>query len=251
MAVIRQVVRDLNLHLAIRVVPDGPRRRRPGAVVAQRAAVGGRARAARWPFPARCAPASRRTRGAAIRRRRRARALDGLDVEYAEVATFDGQPTLVVAARAGATRLIDNVPLDRPELAGLVRRSSDGHEAEPTIHGRLITLDTSDRRSADAARSLPRHRAQRGERIVMVTAYDAPSARLADGAGVDIVLVGDSAGTTVARRRLDSAGDDGRDARLHARASRAARGRALVVADMPFGSYQVSEERRSRARSAS
>jgi pantothenate synthetase len=35
------------------------------------------------------------------------------------VTTFDGRPTLVVAARAGATRLIDNVPLDQPELAGL------------------------------------------------------------------------------------------------------------------------------------
>ena len=37
----------------------------------------------------------------------------------------------------------------------------------------------------------------RGERIVMVTAYDAPSARFADDAGIDVVLVGDSAGTTV------------------------------------------------------
>jgi hypothetical protein len=35
------------------------------------------------------------------------------------VASFDGQPTLVIAARAGATRLIDNVPLEHPELAGL------------------------------------------------------------------------------------------------------------------------------------
>src|SRR5204863_8775339 len=37
----------------------------------------------------------------------------------------------------------------------------------------------------------------RGERIAMVTAYDAPSARLADAAGVDVVLVGDSAAMTV------------------------------------------------------
>jgi pantoate--beta-alanine ligase len=49
------------------------------------------------------------------------RELVGLDVDYAAVAWFDGQPTLVVAARVGATRLIDNVPLDRPELAGLGR----------------------------------------------------------------------------------------------------------------------------------
>ena len=38
---------------------------------------------------------------------------------------------------------------------------------------------------------------QRGEKIAVVTAYDAPSARLADAAGIDIVLVGDSAGMTV------------------------------------------------------
>jgi hypothetical protein len=41
-------------------------------------------------------------------------------VEYVAVAPFDGQPTLVLAARAGVTRLIDNVPLDHPELAGLM-----------------------------------------------------------------------------------------------------------------------------------
>ena len=46
-------------------------------------------------------------------------ALVGLDVEYVAVARFDGQPTLVLAVRAGATRLIDNVPLDHPELAAL------------------------------------------------------------------------------------------------------------------------------------
>ena len=38
--------------------------------------------------------------------------------------------------------------------------------------------------------------ARRGDQIVMITAYDAPSARLADAAGVEIILVGDSAGTT-------------------------------------------------------
>jgi hypothetical protein len=45
--------------------------------------------------------------------------LADLTVDYVGVATFDGEPTLVVAARSGATRLIDNIPLDRPELAGL------------------------------------------------------------------------------------------------------------------------------------
>src|SRR5699024_3091569 len=45
--------------------------------------------------------------------------LDGLEVEYAAVAPFGDGPTLVIAARAGATRLIDNVPLLHPEAAGL------------------------------------------------------------------------------------------------------------------------------------
>jgi pantoate--beta-alanine ligase len=45
--------------------------------------------------------------------------LQGLEVDYVEVAKFEGHPTLVIAARVGRTRLIDNVPLDHPELAGL------------------------------------------------------------------------------------------------------------------------------------
>ena len=43
--------------------------------------------------------------------------LRGLEVDYVEVAAFDGHPTLVIAARVGKTRLIDNVPLDEPALA--------------------------------------------------------------------------------------------------------------------------------------
>jgi len=46
-------------------------------------------------------------------------ALAGLDVDYADIATFDGEPTLVLAVRLGATRLIDNLPLEHPERAGL------------------------------------------------------------------------------------------------------------------------------------
>jgi hypothetical protein len=46
-------------------------------------------------------------------------ALSGLEVDYAGVAHFDGHPTLVIAARAGRTRLIDNVPLDDPPRAGV------------------------------------------------------------------------------------------------------------------------------------
>jgi 3-methyl-2-oxobutanoate hydroxymethyltransferase len=84
--------------------------------------------------------------------------------------------------------------------------------------------------------------AHRGEPIVMVTAYDAPSARLADEAGVEIVLVGDSAGTTVLGG--DSTVPVTMDEMLvYTRAVARGTRRALVVADMPFGSYQISEER--------
>jgi 3-methyl-2-oxobutanoate hydroxymethyltransferase len=82
---------------------------------------------------------------------------------------------------------------------------------------------------------------QRGERIVMVTAYDAPSARLADVAGVDVILVGDSAGTTVlgGESTVPVSMDD---MLVFTRAVVRGSTRALVVADMPFGSYQPSEE---------
>ncbi|MEZ5318517.1 MAG: 3-methyl-2-oxobutanoate hydroxymethyltransferase [Vicinamibacterales bacterium] len=81
---------------------------------------------------------------------------------------------------------------------------------------------------------------QRGGRLVVVTAYDAPSARIADQAGVDMILVGDSAGTTVLG--LDATVPVTMEEMivLTRAASRGAR-RALVVADMPFGSYQISE----------
>ena len=82
---------------------------------------------------------------------------------------------------------------------------------------------------------------RRGEKIAVVTAYDAPSARLADAANADIVLVGDSAAMTVLG--LDSTVPATVDEMLvlTRAASRGVR-RALVVADMPFGSFQVSDE---------
>lgn len=82
---------------------------------------------------------------------------------------------------------------------------------------------------------------RRGEKLVMVTAYDYPSGRLADAAGVDLVLVGDSAGMVVLG--TDSTVPVTMD-EMVVLARAAARGaqRPLVVADMPFGSYQVSDE---------
>ena len=83
---------------------------------------------------------------------------------------------------------------------------------------------------------------RRGDKIVMVTAYDAPGARFAEDAGIDVVLVGDTAAMVVL-------GHDGTTVPvtvdemlfLTRTVSRQAR-RPLVVGDMPFGSYQVSDE---------
>jgi len=83
--------------------------------------------------------------------------------------------------------------------------------------------------------------ASRKERIVMVTAYDYPSGRLADAAGMDIVLVGDSAAMTVLGHSTTVPATMEEMLMLTRAVTRGAK-RPLVVADMPFGSFQVSDE---------
>lgn len=117
-AVLRQLVRDLNLDLEIRVIPtvrdaDGlalssrnvklTRDERHQALAIPRALAAGVAAHARGGDPAAAARAE----------------LTGLDVDYAHVVRFNHEPTLVIAARVGRTRLIDNVPLNDPARAGL------------------------------------------------------------------------------------------------------------------------------------
>lgn len=86
---------------------------------------------------------------------------------------------------------------------------------------------------------------ERGERIVMLTAYDATMTRLLDRAGVDVLLVGDSLGQVVLG--LDSTVPVTLDAMTHhTRAVTRAANRALVVADMPFLTYQVTAEEAMR-----
>ena len=84
-----------------------------------------------------------------------------------------------------------------------------------------------------------REKKTRGEKIAMLTAYDATMARLLDGAGVDALLVGDSLGTVVLGydTTLPVTLDD---MIRHTRAVSHGAERALVVADMPFLTYQVS-----------
>jgi 3-methyl-2-oxobutanoate hydroxymethyltransferase len=87
---------------------------------------------------------------------------------------------------------------------------------------------------------LGEHKAH-GEKLVMVTAYDHPGARLADAAGVDLILVGDSAADNVLG--YDSTVPVTVDELLVlVRAVVRGTDRAVVIADMPFGSFQVSDE---------
>lgn len=77
-----------------------------------------------------------------------------------------------------------------------------------------------------------------GERIVMVTAYDYPTARAVDAAGVDVILVGDSLGVVLLGYK-DTLRVTMADMIHHTAAVVRAKTRALVVADMPFLSYQT------------
>jgi 3-methyl-2-oxobutanoate hydroxymethyltransferase len=77
--------------------------------------------------------------------------------------------------------------------------------------------------------------------IVMVTAYDYPSARAAESAGVDLVLVGDSAATTVLGYNATTPVSL-EDMLVLARAVRRGLRTPLLIGDLPFGSYEVSDE---------
>jgi 3-methyl-2-oxobutanoate hydroxymethyltransferase len=89
----------------------------------------------------------------------------------------------------------------------------------------------------------PAIRARKGDpnRLVVVTAYDAPSARIADDAGVDVILVGDSVGMVVLGYE-DTLSVTVDDMVHHTAAVARARPQALVVADMPWMSFHVSQE---------
>jgi 3-methyl-2-oxobutanoate hydroxymethyltransferase len=81
----------------------------------------------------------------------------------------------------------------------------------------------------------------RGERLVCLTAYDYPTARIVDEAGIDIILVGDSLGNVVLGYgntvpvTLD-------EILIHLKAVRRAVQRALLVADMPYGSFHTGDD---------
>jgi pantoate--beta-alanine ligase len=117
-AVLQQLVRDLNLPIAVRVVPTV--RADDGLALSSRnvrLSAAERTRAAAIPRALRAGVTAWQRRADPVAAARTE--LGDLDVEYAEIATFHGAPTLVVAVRVGATRLIDNVPLNQPALAAL------------------------------------------------------------------------------------------------------------------------------------
>jgi 3-methyl-2-oxobutanoate hydroxymethyltransferase len=105
--------------------------------------------------------------------------------------------------------------------------------SRPETSGKLPLTDLADMK-------------KRRERIVMVTAYDYPSGSLADAAGVDIVLVGDSAAMTVLGYESTVPATMDEMVMLTRAAVRGAK-RPLVVADMPFGSFQISDEEAVRS----
>jgi 3-methyl-2-oxobutanoate hydroxymethyltransferase len=81
---------------------------------------------------------------------------------------------------------------------------------------------------------------RRGQKLTMVTAYDFPSGRIADEAGVELVLVGDSAGMVVLGNESTVPVTMEELLMLTRAVVRGAK-RPLVIADMPFGSFQVSD----------
>jgi pantoate--beta-alanine ligase len=117
-AVIRQMVTDFNLALEIRVVPT--ERDPDGLALSSRNArlsAAERAQALAISRALRAGLDAHRAGGDPVAAARKA--LAELHVEYVAVAAFQGSPTLVIAARVGTTRLIDNVPLHDPQAAGL------------------------------------------------------------------------------------------------------------------------------------
>jgi len=115
-----------------------------------------------------------------------------------------------------------------------------------------MTQPTSGRGASRVTVPALRQMKSRGDRIAMVTAYDATFARMLDEGGADVLLVGDSLGMVV--QGLDSTLPVTLDEMVYhcravARGVRAAEGggRALIVGDLPFMTYQVSPEEALRS----
>ena len=172
-AVIRTLIRDLALEVELRVLPTV--RDADGLALSSRnALLSSQERDAALALPRALATLDRAAALAHLR------ASNGLEVDYVEVADFD-PPVLAGAVRVGTTRLIDNVVLEGETTMSI--RPQQPVPATPAP-GRLPITELAEMKA-------------RRQPIVMVTAYDAPGGRLADEAGSDLVLVGDSAAMTM------------------------------------------------------
>jgi 3-methyl-2-oxobutanoate hydroxymethyltransferase len=82
---------------------------------------------------------------------------------------------------------------------------------------------------------------ERGEKLVCLTAYDYPTARIVDEAGIDIILVGDSLGNVVLGYG-NTVPVTLEEILIHLKAVRRAVQRALLVADMPYGTFHTGDD---------
>ncbi|HXT86147.1 MAG TPA: 3-methyl-2-oxobutanoate hydroxymethyltransferase [Verrucomicrobiae bacterium] len=108
-------------------------------------------------------------------------------------------------------------------------------------NGKITVPDILHRKNSPADSVSSGISAARSQKITCLTAYDFPTARLLDEAGVDILLVGDSVGMVVLgyETTLPVTADE---MLHHVRAVRRGTRRALLVADMPYGTFHVSSE---------
>src|SRR5262249_35337721 len=203
---------------------DRSRRRRACPVVAQRAAVGCRT-AARAGAP----EGARGGRKRVPARRRSCRSRQGR----------------VRRARPGVRRRGRPRRRVRPGRGRPRRRHTFDRQRRPGGRTGMSTRPRTPAASTPAPGKLPlpelAEMKRRTEKIVMVTAYDAPSGQIADAAGVDVILVGDSAAMAVMGYDSTVPATVDEMLLLTRWVARGAR-RPLVVGDLPFGSYQVSDE---------
>ena len=109
------------------------------------------------------------------------------------------------------------------------------------VNGKVTVPDILNRKSGAPSPSAASNPSTKSaSRIVCLTAYDYPTARLVDDAGVDIVLVGDSLGMVVLGYE-DTLSVTLEDMLHHTRAVHRGVRKALLVTDMPYGSYHVDK----------
>lgn len=89
-------------------------------------------------------------------------------------------------------------------------------------------------------------RAREGEKLVMLTCYDASFAAISEAAGVEMLLIGDSLGMVV-QGRDSTLAVTLEDTEYHVRCVARASKRAVIIADMPFGSFQESPQQAFRS----